>query len=73
MNRAIRVAIRFGVLGFALGLILSLVVRARAEVALSRAICVALILAATTFVASSLNRQPDRADEDVNRSTTSAD
>jgi len=64
MSRSLRRAVRGGVLGFALGLLLSLLLSARAEVALLRASAAFLVVASSTFLASSLNPEVRIADEE---------
>lgn len=64
MSLSLRRAVRGGVFGFALGLLLSLLFSVSAEVALLRACAAFLVVASSTFLASSLNTEVQIADEE---------
>ena len=66
MQDRARWTVRAGAAAFAVGLLLSLLARARPEVALLRALVAAALMAVFTLLATSLNHQPEEADDDGN-------
>ncbi len=66
MSSQLQAAVRVAAAGFALALALALLWRARAEVALGRALLAALLVGAVSLIAAALNRRVDRADEEKN-------